>query len=126
MGAATFPETLGRFGVGASSELILFMFLMSMIGGIGLIEARRLGVIRRDPVDTDPGPLDPPRAGHQPARHLSMRQQQAIDGCRREDLPSHRCGPFGSHPLGNGGLRRQCKPSHAERMRFSASLRPLR
>ena len=56
MGAATFPETLGRFGVGASSELILFMFLMSMIGGIGLIEARRLGVIRRDPVDTDPGP----------------------------------------------------------------------
>lgn len=47
VGAATFPETLGRFDVGASSELILFVFLMSMMGGIGLIEARRLGVIRR-------------------------------------------------------------------------------
>lgn len=47
VGTATFPATLGRFDVGASSELVLFVFLMSMMAAIGLIEARRLGVVRR-------------------------------------------------------------------------------
>jgi ABC-2 type transport system permease protein len=47
VGTALFPPTLGRFDAGAPGELILFVFLMSMMGAIGLIEARRLGVIRR-------------------------------------------------------------------------------
>jgi ABC-2 type transport system permease protein len=47
VGTATFPTTLGRFDAGASSELVLFVFLMAMMAAIGLIEARRLGVVRR-------------------------------------------------------------------------------
>jgi linearmycin/streptolysin S transport system permease protein len=46
-GKAIYPSTLGRFDLGASSELVLFVFLMAMIGSVSLIEARRLGVVRR-------------------------------------------------------------------------------
>ena len=47
VGEALFPETTGQYDVGASGELILFVFLISMMGGVALIESRRLGVIRR-------------------------------------------------------------------------------
>ena len=47
VGKALFPATMGRFDLGASSEMVLFIFLMSMIGSVSLIEARRLGVVRR-------------------------------------------------------------------------------
>lgn len=47
VGKALFPATMGRFDLGASSEMVLFIFVMSMIGSVSLIEARRLGVIRR-------------------------------------------------------------------------------
>jgi ABC-2 type transport system permease protein len=46
-GTAALPQAPGRFDAGASSELILFVFLMSMMSAIALIEARRLGVVRR-------------------------------------------------------------------------------
>ncbi len=46
-GSATFPATLGRFDVGASSQLLLFVFITSMTGAAALIETRRLGVSRR-------------------------------------------------------------------------------
>lgn len=47
VGKALFPATMGRFDLGASSEMVLFIFVMSMIGSVTLIEARRLGVVRR-------------------------------------------------------------------------------
>ncbi|HCU92280.1 MAG TPA: hypothetical protein DHU96_05890 [Actinobacteria bacterium] len=47
MGKALFPATMGWFDLGASSEMVLFIFVMSMIGSVSLIEARRLGVARR-------------------------------------------------------------------------------
>ena len=47
VGKALFPATMGRFDLGASSEMVLFIFVMSMIGSVSLIEARRLGVVRR-------------------------------------------------------------------------------
>jgi ABC-2 type transport system permease protein len=47
VGKAVFAGVSGRFDVGASSEMVLFVFLMSMIGSVSLIEARRLGVVRR-------------------------------------------------------------------------------
>ncbi len=46
-GEALFPESLGRFDLGASSQLLLFVFLTSMTGAVALIETRRLGVSRR-------------------------------------------------------------------------------
>jgi ABC-2 type transport system permease protein len=46
-GTATYPATLGRFDLGAGSELILFVFFTAMVSGTALIEARRLGVLRR-------------------------------------------------------------------------------
>jgi ABC-2 type transport system permease protein len=46
-GAADVPDTLGRFDVMASSQLLLFIFLTSMTGAAALIETRRLGVARR-------------------------------------------------------------------------------
>jgi ABC-2 type transport system permease protein len=46
-GAAAFPADLGRFDVGASSELLLFVFLTAMTSSVALIETRRLGVARR-------------------------------------------------------------------------------
>lgn len=38
---------LGRFDLGASSQLFLFTFLTGLAGGAGLIEVRQLGVARR-------------------------------------------------------------------------------
>jgi ABC-2 type transport system permease protein len=46
-GTAALPQTPGRFDAGASSQLILFVFLMSMMSAVALIEARGLGVVRR-------------------------------------------------------------------------------
>ncbi|GAB4279596.1 MAG: hypothetical protein Kow0056_12970 [Coriobacteriia bacterium] len=39
--------TIGRFDLGAYSQLTLFVFLTSMVGATALIESRRLGVARR-------------------------------------------------------------------------------
>lgn len=47
VGEALFPEDLGRFDIGASSQLLLFVFLTSLAGSPALIETRRLGVTRR-------------------------------------------------------------------------------
>jgi linearmycin/streptolysin S transport system permease protein len=46
-GEAAFPADLGRFDVGASSELLLFVFLTAMTSSVALIETRRLGISRR-------------------------------------------------------------------------------
>jgi ABC-2 type transport system permease protein len=40
-------EQLGRFDLGASQQLLLFVFLTSMTGATALIQTRRLGVARR-------------------------------------------------------------------------------
>lgn len=47
IGKNAFAGGSSRFDVGASSEMVLFVFLMAMIGSVSLIEARRLGVVRR-------------------------------------------------------------------------------
>lgn len=47
VGQALFPASLGRFDTGASSQLLLFVFLTSLVGATALIETRRLGVSRR-------------------------------------------------------------------------------
>ena len=46
-GEATFPSSLGQFGLGASSQLVLFMFLTGLTGSAAIIETRRLGVASR-------------------------------------------------------------------------------
>jgi ABC-2 type transport system permease protein len=46
-GTGMFPETLGRFDVSASSQMLLFLFLTALTGSAALIETRRLGVSRR-------------------------------------------------------------------------------
>ena len=46
-GEAVFPASLGAFGLGASSQLVLFMFLTGLTGSAALIETRRLGVASR-------------------------------------------------------------------------------
>jgi ABC-2 type transport system permease protein len=46
-GTGTFPETLGRFDVSASSQMLLFLFLTALTSSAALIETRRLGVSRR-------------------------------------------------------------------------------
>jgi ABC-2 type transport system permease protein len=47
IGEAAFPESAGRFDVGASGQLLLFLFVTSMTGAAALIETRRLGISRR-------------------------------------------------------------------------------
>lgn len=47
VGEALFPEDLGQFDIGASSQLLLFVFLTSLAGSAALVETRRLGVSRR-------------------------------------------------------------------------------
>jgi ABC-2 type transport system permease protein len=42
-----FPTTLGRFDLGASSQLILFMFITALSGAAVLIQTRQLGLSRR-------------------------------------------------------------------------------
>jgi ABC-2 type transport system permease protein len=46
-GTSLFPPTLGQFDEGASTELLLFLFLTAMTGAVALIETRRLGLSRR-------------------------------------------------------------------------------
>jgi len=46
-GETVFPEDLGRFDVGASGQLLLFIFVTSMTASTALIETRKLGVSRR-------------------------------------------------------------------------------
>jgi ABC-2 type transport system permease protein len=46
VGEADFTD-LGRFDLGASSQLVLFMYLTGLTGSAALIEARRLGLSRR-------------------------------------------------------------------------------
>jgi ABC-2 type transport system permease protein len=47
VGEALFPSTLGQFDLGASSQLILFMFITALSGGAVLIQTRQLGLSRR-------------------------------------------------------------------------------
>lgn len=42
-----YPDQTGRFDSGASTQLLLFIFLTSLNGAIWLVETRRLGVARR-------------------------------------------------------------------------------
>lgn len=46
-GEGLFPESLGQFDLGASSQLVLFMFLTTLAGSAALIQSRQLGVSRR-------------------------------------------------------------------------------
>jgi linearmycin/streptolysin S transport system permease protein len=46
-GGGKYTGTTGRFETGASSELLLFIFLNSLTGAAALIETRRLGIARR-------------------------------------------------------------------------------
>lgn len=47
VGQSLFPTTLGRFDLGASSQLILFMFITALSGAAVLIQTRQLGLSRR-------------------------------------------------------------------------------
>lgn len=47
VGEAVFPTNIGQFDLGASSQLVLFMFLTGLTGAAALIETRRLGVASR-------------------------------------------------------------------------------
>jgi ABC-2 type transport system permease protein len=46
-GEAVLPATLGRFDLGATQELLLFVFLASLAGSVALVQTRRWGVARR-------------------------------------------------------------------------------
>ncbi len=46
-GEAMFDASLGQFDLGASSQLVLFMFLTGLTGSAALIQSRQLGVSRR-------------------------------------------------------------------------------
>ncbi len=47
IGESPIPESLAGFGLGAQSQLVLFMFVTSMSGATQLILSRRLGVSAR-------------------------------------------------------------------------------
>jgi ABC-2 type transport system permease protein len=47
VGEALFPAGLGRFDLGASSQLVLFMFITALSGAAVLIQTRVLGLSRR-------------------------------------------------------------------------------
>ncbi|HUO45221.1 MAG TPA: ABC transporter permease [Acidimicrobiia bacterium] len=47
IGDSLFPSTLGQFDLGASSQLILFMFITALSGAAVLIQTRQLGLSRR-------------------------------------------------------------------------------
>jgi ABC-2 type transport system permease protein len=47
VGESLFPASLGQFDLGASSQLILFMFITALSGGAVLIQTRMLGLSRR-------------------------------------------------------------------------------
>ncbi len=46
-GEALFPTTLGQFDLGASQQLLLFVFLTSLAGSVALVQTRQWGVTRR-------------------------------------------------------------------------------
>ncbi len=46
-GDSLFPASLGRFDIGASSQLVLFMFLTGLAGSAAVIQTRKLGVAAR-------------------------------------------------------------------------------
>ena len=47
VGEALFPDTLGQFDLGASSQLVLFVFLTALAGSAALILTRQLGISSR-------------------------------------------------------------------------------
>jgi ABC-2 type transport system permease protein len=47
LGEALFPESLGRFDLGASQQLVLFVFITALSGSAALILTRQLGVSKR-------------------------------------------------------------------------------
>lgn len=47
VGEAVFPDTLGQFDLGASSQLVLFVFLTALAGSSALILTRQLGISKR-------------------------------------------------------------------------------
>lgn len=47
VGEAEFPDTLGQFDLGASSQLVLFVFLTALAGSSALILTRQLGISKR-------------------------------------------------------------------------------
>jgi ABC-2 type transport system permease protein len=47
VGDELFADDLGRFDVGASSEVVLFMFVTGLASSAALIRTRRMGVVRR-------------------------------------------------------------------------------
>ncbi|HET9259824.1 MAG TPA: ABC transporter permease, partial [Acidimicrobiia bacterium] len=47
VGEAIFPATLGRFDLGAASNLVLFVFLTALAGSAALILTRQLGISKR-------------------------------------------------------------------------------
>lgn len=47
VGESVFPESMGRFDLGAASQLVLFVFLTALAGGSALILTRQLGISQR-------------------------------------------------------------------------------
>jgi ABC-2 type transport system permease protein len=47
VGEELFPESLGQYDLGASSQLLLFMFVTGMASSTTLVQSRQLGVTRR-------------------------------------------------------------------------------
>lgn len=47
VGEQLFPESLGRYDLGASSQLVLFMFVTGLAGAGMLVQSRQLGVMHR-------------------------------------------------------------------------------
>lgn len=47
VGEAIFPASMGQFDLGASSQLVLFVFLTAMTGSAALILSRQLGITSR-------------------------------------------------------------------------------
>lgn len=47
VGESLFPDTLGQFDLGASSQLVLFTFLTALAGSAALILTRQLGISQR-------------------------------------------------------------------------------
>jgi len=47
LGEAIFPESLGRFDLGASQQLVLFVFITTLSGSSALILTRTLGITSR-------------------------------------------------------------------------------
>ncbi len=46
-GESLFPASMGQFDIGASSQLVLFMFLTGLTGSAALIQSRHLGMTTR-------------------------------------------------------------------------------